>query len=135
LSLPVKNAVVSLLLGLFFLLGSGLVLGGCAQPEGDEELTKNTTVELVDWHITGLMVVNCPVAWLRVTNNNSVPVKDITIQYNTYHEDGAPLDQGTFTIEGTVPPGVTKNFIELYLGIVNVHSEKLSVKLLSVDGE
>lgn len=135
LSLLVKNTYINLVLGLCLLIGAGSMLFGCSLPEGDKELTKNCTVELVDWHITGLMVVNCPVAWLKVTNNNSVPVKDITVQYDTYDEGGAHLDVGTFTIEGTVQPGITKNFIELYLGIVNVHSEKLSVKLLSVSAE
>ena len=108
------------------------LLQGCGTPSGDAELTRNTALELVDWHITGLWVINCPVAWVRVTNYNAVAIKDVTFQYNTYNVEGRPLDQGTFTIEGEVPPGTTKNFIELYLGLVDLHSEKLSIKLLSV---
>lgn len=109
-----------------------VLLHGCGVPAGDPQLTRNTALELVDWHITGLWVINCPVAWVRVTNYNAVPIKDVTFQYNTYNVDGRPLDQGTFTIEGEVPAGVTKNFIELYLGLVDLHSDKLSIKLLSV---
>lgn len=110
-----------------------LFLCGCASaPRGDQALTANTHLELVDWHITGLWVINCPVAWFRVHNYNSVPIKDVTLQYNTYDFDGKPLDQGVYTIEGEVPPGNSKNFIEQYIGLVHLHSDKLSVKLLSV---
>ena len=111
-----------------------LLFGGCSTIGGDPQLTQNTVFELIDWHIAGLWVINCPVAWVRVTNRNSVPIKDITFQYNTYNAEGHALDQGTFTIEGEVAPGATKNFIELYLGLVDLHSDKLSVKLLSVAG-
>jgi len=111
-----------------------LLLGACSTVGGDAQLTENTAFELIDWHIAGLWVINCPVAWVRVTNRNSVPIKDITFQYNTYNFEGNPLDQGTFTIEGEVAPGATKNFIELYLGLVDLNSDKLSVKLLSVAG-
>ncbi len=99
---------------------------------GDPQLTSQTYFELVDWHISGLWVFNCPVAWVRVKNFNPVPIKEITLQYNTYDFDGTPLDEGTYTIEGSVPPNSVRNFIELYLGPVNLHSDKLSVKLLSV---
>lgn len=109
-----------------------LSLHGCAPAPGDPHLTENTVIQLVDWHITGLWVINCPVAWVRVTNYNAVPIKDVTFQYNTYTQDGHPLDEGTFTIEGEVPAGHTKSFIELYLGLVNLHSEKLSIRLSSV---
>ncbi|MBI4534100.1 MAG: hypothetical protein HY711_09140 [Candidatus Melainabacteria bacterium] len=95
-------------------------------------MTQNTQLDLVDWHITGLWIINCPVAWVKVTNNSAVPIKDVTFQYNTYDESGQQLDEGTFTIEGDVPPGTNKNFIELYLGLVSLYSEKLSIKLLSV---
>lgn len=115
------------------LVASCVWLTACtAIPAGDPQLTQNTQLNLVDWHITGLWIVNCPVAWVKVTNYNAVPIKDVTFQYNTYAESGQPLDEGTFTIEGDVPPGTNKNFIELYLGIVSLYSEKLSVKLLSV---
>lgn len=97
-----------------------------------EQLMSNTRLELVDWHISGLWVINSPVAWIRVTNYNSVPIHDITLEYRSFNSDGAPLDKGTFTIEGTVPAGETKNFIELYLGLVDLYTERLSCKLLSV---
>jgi hypothetical protein len=109
-----------------------LAIVGCGEPAGDPTLTKSTYMELVDWHVSGLWVINSPVAWVRVANYNGVPVKDITFQYNTYDFDNTPLDQGTYTIEGVVPPGQMRNFIELYLGIVSLHSQKLSLKLLSV---
>lgn len=100
---------------------------------GDQALTQRTYFELVDWHISGLWVINCPVCWVRVVNYNNVPIKHITFQYNTYDYDGTPLDQGTSTIEESVLPGQKRDFIELYVGFVNLHSEKLSLKLLSVD--
>jgi hypothetical protein len=109
-------------------------LAACGGPEADEALTKNTYIELVDWHISGLWVINAPVAWVRVKNYNNVPIKDVTIQYTTYDFDGTQLDQANNTLgEGAeVPPGQVKNFVEQYLGIVNLHSQKLSVKLVSV---
>jgi hypothetical protein len=111
-------------------------LSGCdTLAGGDAQLTSQTYFELVDWHISGFWVVNCPVAWVRIKNYNAVPIKEITFQYNTYDYDGTPLDQGTYTLDGpdgTVPANSVHNFIEQYLGMVNLHSEKLSVKLLSV---
>jgi hypothetical protein len=109
-------------------------VSSCALELGDKTLTDHTYIELVDWHISGLWVINCPVAWVRVANYNSVPIKDIKFQYDTYDVDGNPLDHDTYTIEGTVPPGGVRNFIELYLGLVNLHSEKLSIKIVSVSG-
>ena len=105
---------------------------GCSRTGANAQLTRNVHLELVDWHITGLWIINCPVAWVKVTNRNEVSIKDVTFQYNTYDFEGHPLDEDTFTIEGEVPPGTTKNFIELYLGLVHLHSDKLSVTLLSV---
>jgi hypothetical protein len=99
---------------------------------GDAELTRNVQLELVDWHISGLMVINSPVAWVRVTNYNSVTIKDITFDYYSFDEEGKPLDQGSFTIEDTVYPGEVRNFIELYVGLVNVRTEALRIKLVSV---
>ncbi len=110
-----------------------LTLTGCSLHTDDTGLTRNTRVDLMDWHVAGLWVINCPVAWLRVTNFNNVPIHEITIQYNTFDINGKPLDHGTFTIEGTVPPGQSKNFIELYLGLVDLYSERLSIQLLSVE--
>ncbi|HEY9786421.1 MAG TPA: hypothetical protein V6D17_13520 [Candidatus Obscuribacterales bacterium] len=97
-------------------------------------LTRNTYVELVDWHIAGLWVINCPVAWIRVANYNQVPVKDIRIKYYTYDFDGKLLNEGDFMIEDSVPPGTVRNFIEQYLGLVDLHSDKLSIKMVGVSG-
>lgn len=110
-----------------------LALGSCDSFDAEsEQLTQNTRLELVDWHISGLWVINSPVAWVRVSNYNTVPIHDITFEYTTANADGRPLDRGTFTIEGTVPAGSTKNFIELYLGLVDLYTERLSIRLLSV---
>ncbi len=109
------------------------LLTACIPGEtGDNDLTKNTYAQLVDWHVTGFWVINCPVAWIRITNYNHVPIKDIQLQYCTYDYYGQKLNEGHYTIEYTVPPHSVKNFAELYLGLVDLHSEKLSVKLESV---
>lgn len=97
----------------------------------DEAISQRTQIVLMDWHVAGFWVINSPVAWVRVYNYNQVPIKDITFQYNTFDEEGHPLNQGTFTIEGTVPPMTSKNFIELYLGLVDLPSQRLSIKILS----
>lgn len=111
------------------------VLSSCSGPLGiDPVLTRNTYVELVDWHIAGLWVINCPVAWIRVANYNQVPVKDIRIKYYTYDFDGKLLNEGDFMIEDSVPPGTVRNFIEQYLGLVDLHSDKLSIKMVGVSG-
>ena len=94
--------------------------------------TTNTQLSLVDWHISGLWVINSPVAWLKVTNYNSVPIHDIELEYQTFDNTGKPLDKGTFTLEGTVAPHTTKNFIEQYLGLVDLYTEQLKVRLVSV---
>jgi hypothetical protein len=101
-------------------------------PPGDAELTKNVKLELVDLHISGLMVVNSPVAWVRVANYNPVTIKNITFDYDSFDENGEPLDHGTFTIEDTVYPDEVRNFVELYIGLVNVRTEALRIKLVSV---
>ncbi len=98
----------------------------------DTVLMRNTYSELVDWHISGLWVVNCPVAWVRIANYNNVPIKDIQITYKTYDYEGKQLNQGTTTLEGEVAPGNVKNFIEQYLGLVDLRSEKLSVQVVGV---
>lgn len=110
-------------------------LAGCGAGPGDEALTKNCYMELVDWHVAGLWVINSPVAWVRVANYNHVPVKDITFEYTTYDYENKELNRDTYTIEGSVAPGSVKNFIELYLGVVDLNSQKLSVKLVSVKKE
>lgn len=107
---------------------------GCTPEGGDMALTQNVRLEMVDWHIAGLWVINCPVCWLRVYNYNNVPIHDVTLSYVTYDFDGKPLDKGTFVIDGTVPPSNIKNFIEQYIGLVSLESDKLSIKLESVKG-
>jgi hypothetical protein len=113
---------------------SSVMLNGCATESADAALTQNVIFELVDWHISGFWVINCPVAWVRIKNFNKVPIKNITFEYDTFDVDGKFLDKGTCTLEGEVEPGVVKNFIEQYLGLVSLPSDKLSVKLLSVSG-
>lgn len=108
------------------------LMTGCGAHRFDAQLAANTQVVLIDWHITGFWVINCPVAWVKVTNNNHVPIKDLVLQYNTFDAVGNPLDEGTFDLEGTIHPGETKNFIELYLGLVSLYSDRLSIKLISV---
>jgi hypothetical protein len=108
------------------------LLVGCGQIVGDDTLTRNTRITLMDWHISGLWVINSPVAWVRVDNYNNCPIKDITFQYSTYDAQGHPLDVGTYNIEAKVGARNRKEFIELYLGLVDLYSERLKVKLLSV---
>jgi hypothetical protein len=124
----IRHFLVTISAGLCFFLA------GCALPAGDPELTRNTVLELVDWHITGLWIINCPVAWVRVTNNNSVPIKEVVLKYYVYDENGVMKNEGDFTIpDSIVQPGVRKDFIELYLGVTDLHSERLKVTLYSVD--
>lgn len=121
--------------------GTGLIIcffawlwGVITEPRAPEvnEVFTNTRLELADWHISGLWVINSPVAWVKVTNYNQVPIKDVCFEYKTYNHEGKQLDRGTFTIEGEVPPGQTKNFIELYLGLVDLYTERLSIQLMRV---
>ncbi len=120
------------LLLLTFLLTLSVTVTGCTAEAGDSALTANTRIELVDWHISGLWVINCPVCWIRVANYNTVPIKDVTVTYDTYDFDSKPLDHGTYTLDGEVGPGQVKNFIEQYVGIVGVESDKISVHLSTV---
>ncbi len=99
---------------------------------GDPTLLRHTRLELVDWHISGFGIINCPVAWLRVTNYNRVAIRDIVLKYTTYNYEGHLLNEGTYTLEDPVAPGRMKNFIELYLGLVDLQTEKLSVQIQSV---
>lgn len=98
---------------------------------GDQQTMSRVRGTLMDWHISGLWVINCPVAWFRVDNYNPYPIHEITLEYKTYTTDGKFLNEGTYEIEGTVGPNSSKNFIELYLGLVALESERLSVRLLS----
>lgn len=123
-------------LALACLVGSGMLLSSCGGEMGtDAELSKNVYMELVDWHISGLWVINCPVAWMRVLNYNNVPVKNPKVSYATFDYEGKRLSTGTYTMEGEVPAGQVKNFIEQYLGLVDLHSDKLAVKFIGVERE
>jgi hypothetical protein len=114
------------------LLTAASLLGCGAQP-ADMALTKNTYLEMVDWHVTGFWVINSPVVWVRVANYNNVPIKEITFDYDTYDYANKHLTHDTYTIpESSVAPGSMKNFIEQYLGLIDLNSQKLSVKLVSV---
>ena len=115
-----------------------ITITGCS-PELllDPEMSKNVRLELVDWHVSGLWVINSPVCWFRVSNYNNRPVTDVTITYETLDFDGKSLDKGTYTIldsgEPTViPANGLKNCAEQYIGIVSLESDKLSVKLKGV---
>ena len=128
--------VLSSALALACLVGSGMLLSSCGGEMGtDAELSKNVYMELVDWHISGLWVINCPVAWMRVLNYNNVPVKNPKVTYATFDFEGKPLSSGTYTMEVEVPAGQVKNFIEQYLGLVDLHSDKLAVKFIGVERE
>lgn len=99
----------------------------------NDKLTKNVTIQLVDWHIIGLWVVNCPSAWICVNNYNNVGIKNITIRYKTYGYQRQVLDTGLCTIEQKVPAGGMKNFTEQALGLVNLESDMLSIELIKVE--
>jgi len=103
----------------------------------DPELTKNVRVELLDWHVSGLWVINSPVCWFKVYNYNNVPITDITVTYQTFDFDGKVLDKGTYTLLDAGEPAVVqanspKNCVEQYVGIVSLESDKLSTALKGV---
>ena len=103
----------------------------------DPELSKNVRVELLDWHVSGLWVINSPVCWFKVENYNNVPITDITISYETFDFEGKSLDKGTYTLLDAGEPYVVqanspKNCVEQYIGIVSLESDKLSCKLKGV---
>lgn len=126
-----KRTATSLLIALVLL--TSLSLSGCTRvPRGDPALAKNVYLELVDWHIVGLWVINSPCCWIRVVNYNDVPVKNVTIRYRTFGYGGEPLTVGTYKMDGTVQAGSAKNFIEQYIGNVDLESDMLSVELVSV---
>lgn len=114
-------------------------LTGCGLPAGDPELTKNVKIDLVDWHIVGLWVINCPCCWIRVTNYNSVPITNICFKYTTYGYDGEMLTEGYYTMDKdddvVQPYGAyanPKNFIEQFIGLVDLESDMLKIELVSV---
>jgi len=113
------------------------MFAGCAsreEPGQDQLLSRNVRCELVDWHPANAFgLIRCPIAWIRVTNYNSVPIKHIKVQFVTYDITGELLNKDTYELEGEIPPGSVQNFTEQYLGLVNKDSEKLGVTLASVD--
>jgi hypothetical protein len=126
--------VLSAFLALCCLCASSALLSSCGAEMGvDAALSKNVYMELVDWHVSGLWVINCPVAWLRIKNFNNVPIKNPKVRYATYDFEGKKLSEGVYTIEGAVDAGQVGNFIEQYLGIVDLHSDKLMVQLVGVE--
>lgn len=98
-----------------------------------DRYTKNVQIQLIDWHIIGLWYLNCPSAWICVTNLNNVPIKNISIRYKTYGYKREVLDTGVCTIEQKVDAGATKNFTEQALGLVHLESDMLSIELLKVE--
>ncbi len=126
---------VSLIAALCLLLSIN-ALSGCSMAHGrSPDLTKNVYLELVDWHVVGLWVINTPCCWLRVANYNDVPIKNITIRYKTYGYEGQLLTTGRYTLEYEVPAGGVKNFIEQYVGMVDIESDMLSVEIDSVEAQ
>lgn len=117
------------------LIMASQLIAGCSGPNchGDPELTKNVYIELVDWHIVGLWVINCPCCWIRVKNYNNVPIKDVCFRYRTYGYDGELLTVGTYKLEYDVPAGGIKNCIEQYIGLVDLESDMLSLEIVSVE--
>ena len=118
-----------------FLVVSASSLSGCSGPpcNGDPELTKNVYLELVDWHVVGLWVINCPVCWIRVKNYNNVPIKNVCFRYKTYGYEGELLTVGTYKMEYEINPQQAKNCIEQYIGLVDLESDMLSLELVSVE--
>lgn len=111
---------------------SCLITGCSYSPVVDDNLSKHVLVQLIDWHISGLWVINSPVAWVKVTNYNPVPIENIVISYETFNIDGKKLNQAQYTIEEVVAANKSKNFIEQYLGLVDLDTEKLKVSLIGV---
>ncbi len=110
-----------------------LFLSGCSQEsDSDPDLTKHVRVQLVDWHVAGLWVINAPVAWIRVTNYNYEPIENILIKYETFDSEGNRLNTADYLIEEEVKPNQSKNFIEQYMGLIDLYSQKLKVSLVSV---
>ncbi len=136
--MPLLLRVILITLSIYFVFK--LVMG-CHGPmgPGDPELTKNVHIELVDWHIVGLWVMNCPCGWVRVANYNHEPVKNVRIRYKTFGYKGELLNEGIYTLSGATPAdavvkaGSVKNFIEQYMGLVDLESDMLSIELVSVD--
>lgn len=109
-------------------------LSSCgAHTVGSIELAKNVYVELVDWHISGLWIFNCPVCWVRVVNYNNVPIKEVRIRFKTFGYNGQELSSGTYTMEGTIGARSVKNFVEQTVGVVDLESDMISIELDAVE--
>ena len=119
---------------LLFCLTVAFFLNSCgSQDVEDPELLRHTRLQLMDWHISGLGIINSPVAWVRIWNDNSVAIGDIVLSYATYDYEGHRLSDGTCPIpDAKVEPHQRHDYIELYLGLVDLHSEQLSVQIQSV---
>ncbi len=134
-----KATIVALALLVTLFLSIKELSGCIGHGPGDPELTKNIHLELVDWHIVGLWVMNCPCGWVRVANYNKVPVKNVRVRFKTFGYNGEQLNESTYILsgatpaDGTVKAGGVKNFIEQYMGLVDLESDMLSVELVSVD--
>ncbi len=127
-------AVAAGAIALFLLLGS--LTSGCSiESAGNRDLAKNVHVELVDWHISGLLIFNTPICWIRVVNYNNVPIKDVRVRYKTFGYNGQLLSEGKYTMEGVVGPRSVKNFVEQTVGIVDLESDMLSIELDAVEQE
>jgi len=133
-----KRTLVIVAVLLIGYIGLKMFLGSFKGP-GDPELTKNVHLELVDWHIVGLWVINSPCCWVRVANYNNVPVRNVKIRYKTFGYRGEQLTEGTYYLSGATPADATvkagsmKNFIEQYIGLVDLESDMLSIELVSVE--
>lgn len=121
-------------IALFVLLGT-MTTGCSMESAGNRDLAKNVHVELVDWHISGLLIFNTPICWIRVVNYNNVPVKDVRVRYKTFGYNGQLLSEGKYTMEGAVGPRSVKNFVEQTVGLVDLESDMLSIELDAVEQE
>lgn len=129
------TGIVAVGLIAIFLVLSSLTTGCTLESGGNPDLAKNVHVELVDWHISGLLIFNCPVCWIRVVNYNNVPIKDVRVKYKTFGYDGQLLSEGKYTMDGVVGPRSVKNFVEQTVGIVDLESDMLSIELDAVHQE
>lgn len=101
----------------------------------NDNLTRNTYAELVDWHTSGPFMLRCPVAWIRVRNCNAVPIKDMVFHYTLYDQDGKIVDHGKHIISDEIAPGRWKNFFEQYFWFTNPASAKMRLQLINVKSE
>lgn len=95
-------------------------------------LRKNTFVRIVDWNSDWFLFLCWPSIWLKVRNYNSLPIKNVTIRYRTYNDEGKLLNEGTHVLAGEIKPGESKNFFSQSPGLIDFASSKLSVDLVNV---